>query len=303
MQTSAGMAAGGETRAEQGQERPPELDAWLNRHLYHPLARRLARAAVGTPVSPNALSVAGGALVAAAAILYTELSWPLSVLLGFAAHALWHVLDGADGMLARMTGTASPTGELVDGAADYLSHLFLYTWLGFWLADRIGWWGYALGLAAGLSRIVQANHAETQRRIYLWRVCRVPWLRQAQAGGDSLFRDRGLFARLAAPAARGYVAMAGALNALSAEVDTAMDRHQDRARAVALCRAASRGPLRMQAWLGANPRTVALGLSMALGTPLWFFLFEATLLNLLLVVSVMRQRASDRRLAAELAAG
>jgi phosphatidylglycerophosphate synthase len=35
-------------------------------------------------------------------------------------HMGWHVLDGADGDLARMTGRASPQGELFDGICDYV---------------------------------------------------------------------------------------------------------------------------------------------------------------------------------------
>jgi hypothetical protein len=40
---------------------------------------------------------------------------------------------------------------------------------------------------------------------------------------------------------------------------------------------------------------------MAVGTPLWFFLLEATLFNLLLIASVRRQRRVNAELAAALA--
>src|SRR4051795_4096486 len=119
-----GRAAAGTPAA-----RRPEMDDWLNARVFHPLARRLARALVATPATPNAVSVGGGLLIVAAAILYTRLAWPESVLLGFLAHALWHVFDGADGDLARLTGKASPVGELVDGVCDYAGHIVLYVFL------------------------------------------------------------------------------------------------------------------------------------------------------------------------------
>ena len=41
--------------------RPRELEDWLNFHLYHPLAWRLALRLAKTPLTPNMVSV-GGAL-------------------------------------------------------------------------------------------------------------------------------------------------------------------------------------------------------------------------------------------------
>jgi hypothetical protein len=58
----------------------------------------------------------------------------------------------------------------------------------------------------------------------------------------------------------------------------------------------------LQALLGANPRTVLLGISMAIGSPLYYFLAETTLLNLLLIASMRSQRSCDARLARRLAA-
>jgi hypothetical protein len=63
------------------------------------------------------------------------------------------------------------------------------------------------------------------------------------------------------------------------------------------------GPLlRLLEWLGANPRTVLLGLSMAAGSPLYYFIFELTVLNLLTIVSLMLHRRMNARLEAELEA-
>lgn len=288
-----------------GTIRPPEMDDWLNRRIYHPLARILARGLVPTPVTPNMVSVAGGLLVALAGIFYTQLSWPAAALLGFAAHALWHVVDGADGMLARLTGRASPIGELVDGVCDYASHMFLYTLLAVMLADTIGFWAYPLVLFAGLSRIAQANHAESQRRIYLWRVAGVPWLKQSLAADSEGLQRQGRFARLLAPLGQLYVALAGTAGPVSAEIDAAVARMSDdparERQARTLCRDAGRDTVAVHRWMGANPRTILLGLSMATGTSLWYFLLEVTFFNAFLIWSIGRQRRCDLALAAELA--
>ena len=55
--------------------------------------------------------------------------------------------------------------------------------------------------------------------------------------------------------------------------------------------------------IGANPRTILLGLSMIAGSPLWFFLIELVALNLVLAFAIMQAAASGRRIARLIAAG
>jgi hypothetical protein len=306
---SGEMAAGGANRKGQFPPpkrtgRPPEMDDWLNARIFHPLAQRLARLLVPTPLTPNMVSVAGGMAIVAAAFLYTRLDWPVSVALGFLAHAAWHVLDGADGDLARLTGRTSPVGEMVDGVCDYFGHVFLYVLLAAY-GDRLGWggWSWALASFAGASRVFQSNHAEGERRTYLWRGYGVPWLRHAYAARDARL-GRGLLSRLLDPLARLYVAVASAGSAADERIDALIAKAAHtpggEARARRVCRDASRLPLRIQTLLGPNLRTVALGLSMAAGDPIWFFLWETVPLNLLFAASVAVQRRADRAIAAGL---
>ena len=285
--------------------RRPEMDDWLNTRIYHPLSVRIAYGLASTPVTPNMISLAGGAMIVLAGFLYVGISWPLSAALGFLAHAAWHVLDGADGDLARLTGRASPVGELVDGLCDYIGHALLYVFLGWHLAPWLGMWAWIIGWVSGLCRAVQANHAESLRRTYLWRGYGVPWLKQSVDGGKSAPAP-GRFARIMAPVVRAYVALASAGSPLSPRIDSLIARAsrtpEGAERARRICREASRVPLRLQTVLGANWRTVALALSMAAGSPLWFFLLEIVGFNLLLLASLLTQRAADRRIVERLEA-
>jgi phosphatidylglycerophosphate synthase len=286
--------------------RPRELQDELNRFIYHPLARRLARLLKPTGISPNALSVAGGLLIWAAAYAYTQLSWPISVAIGFSCHALWHVFDGADGDLARLTGKSSPTGELVDGVCDYAGHVVLYIALAAMLDDRIGGWAWLLASLAGASHIAQTNHAETQKRTYMWWAYGVPWLKHAQAAGDDVFKGRNWFSLTFGWMARDYLRLANAMTPYAAKVDEAIDASRDDPRRTVLirrlARASARYSLRLQQLLGPNPRAILLGIAMAIGSPLWFFLAETVLLNLLLLLSVRHHNVVGRRLAAILGA-
>ena len=279
--------------------RPRELQDWLNRTIYHPLAGMLARALRPTFVSPNAVSICGALMIWAAAWAYTSLAWPAGALLGFLFHVGWHVVDGADGDLARLRGSSSATGELVDGVCDYAGHVVLYFALVFMLDDTLGGWAWALAIAAAASHIAQSNHAESQRRAYLWWVYGVPWLQHARASGDAVFARRSWFSRWFGWMARDYLRLANAMTPHIARIDSALEAGgaHDKRRLRRLARRALRPSLRLQKLLGPNPRTLILGASMLAGGPVWFFLAEAVLLNALLLVSLVHHKAVGTRLA------
>jgi hypothetical protein len=96
--------------------RPRELEDPLNLFVYHPLAARLAVLLVPTGISPNAVSLLSLVCLCLATWAFIAVAWPLNALAGLVFMLLWHVVDGADGDLARLTGRASATGELVDGS-------------------------------------------------------------------------------------------------------------------------------------------------------------------------------------------
>jgi phosphatidylglycerophosphate synthase len=284
--------------------RPLELEDGLNRYIYHPLAGRLALALKPTGISPNAVSIMGALLIWAAAWAYTGLDWPQSALIGFGFHVLWHVFDGADGDLARISGKASPLGELVDGVCDYAGHAVLYVALAAFLAERIGGSAWALTALAVMSHVVQANHGESQRRTYLWWAYGVPWLKHARARDDELFRRRHWFTFAFGWMATAYLKLAASTNRNAEAVDRAAAEAagdpQREARMRAVVKEGAKTSLLLQKLLSSNPRTVILGISMALGTPLYFFLTEIVLLNVVLVYSVHHHKLRNLELSERL---
>jgi phosphatidylglycerophosphate synthase len=160
-------------------ERRPELNDWLNRRVYHPLAKRLALGLAPTSTTPNQLSVAGGFCVVLAGACYVLIGGLTGALAGFGLHLAWHVLDGADGDLARLTGRASPLGEAIDGIADYFSHIVLYCMIGWMLMGQFGLAVWLAVVSAGVSRILQASHIEELRREYEYWVYGRTWIRNA----------------------------------------------------------------------------------------------------------------------------
>jgi phosphatidylglycerophosphate synthase len=290
--------------------RPRELQDSLNHYLYHPLAWRLARALAPTPITPNMVSVTGGLFVVAAGLVYWRgpawgLVWPWGALLGLALHMTWHVVDGADGDLARLTGRSSPMGELVDGICDYLSHVVLYVLLVLVLAPSIGWfWAWFWALFAGASHVAQANFVEVQRRFYQYWTYGVPWLNNATQNDAALFRDKRGVSWILRGVVLGYLRLASGMSPHAMTIDAAITRAiaADRAgdgTALAQIRAhvqrEQRPLLVMLKALGPNPRAIILGVAMLAGSPLWYFVYQSLALNALLVFAVRREDAAALR--------
>ncbi|MFT3976753.1 MAG: CDP-alcohol phosphatidyltransferase family protein [Sphingomonas bacterium] len=277
--------------------KPRELQGFLNRNAYHPAARRLASLLARTPVTPNMVSIFGAVMVCATGVLYALVGTPLAIAIGFALHLLWHVVDGADGDLARMTGRASPRGEVVDGLCDYGGHTVLYLLLGSVLQQSWGPWVWLIVVGAGASRIVQSVFAESSRRTYQWWVYGVPWLQHNRAAPTGV---GGALARFYLKVSSVVTGPTERVNAIvtSAEADPA-----ERQRIARLAKESGMGTLLVPALLGANPRTILLGLSMIAGSSIWFFLIELTVLNVLLLVGIVQQRWHCGRLLALIARG
>ena len=89
------------------------IDVWVHR----PLAYLLARAALPLPVSPNAITMVSIALGLVSAYAMIAV-FPQHLALAGAALFSSAVFDCADGQLARLRGTSSAFGRMLDGVAD-----------------------------------------------------------------------------------------------------------------------------------------------------------------------------------------
>lgn len=260
--------------------RPAELEDWLNARIYHPLSWQVARALVPSRITPDMVSAAGALAIMLAAAAYSQLAWPWGIALGLLLHMGWHVLDGADGDLARLTGRSSQHGELVDGICDYLGHIVLYVTMGFIASAQIGGWGWALMWAAGASRVAQQAHYEGARRQYQLAVYGTPWMASSDSGETGRRH----------PFVAYYLWLTGWIVPHGAAL---LDAVRDPLRREPLRKAMHAGA---GEWLGpisplsSNYRTLAIGAAMLAGRPQWFFLFEVLVLGGVLGASLVRVR-------------
>jgi len=118
------------------------IDVWVHR----PIAHLIARACFPLPISPDAitaLSILAGIASGVALVVDFPFHLPASGLLLFCSA----VLDCADGQLARMRGTSSVFGRMLDGTADMVTAAVVVPASAFliWRSFATPWW---VGLAA-----------------------------------------------------------------------------------------------------------------------------------------------------------
>lgn len=133
--------------------KPSPIDGFPDLLLFRPLAFLLVQVLKRFAVTPNQVSfssIAVGFLSAVAFAQGTRRSFAVAGVL----YALAAVLDCADGMLARLKGTGTPLGRLVDGAVDYANSLAVLTGLAIGVSRAgldLPLTGWALTALAGVS--------------------------------------------------------------------------------------------------------------------------------------------------------
>lgn len=279
--------------------RPAAIEDASNRLFIHPLAARIARFAIAHGISANSLSLLGLACGLVAAVLYGFLPDPLFVGAGFLLMLAWHVLDGADGKVARATGTASAFGRILDGICDHL--VFGAVYIAFVVAMVAAGESVAvaaLGVVAALSHALQAAAYEERRQKYQRRCAG----RSREAvHGKLLFVD-GRRSFLASIYDRGQKLVAGPESGL----DEALTRLGSGPGGAELRREiVGRTAPMVLAWglLNANKRTLLIAVFAFLDAPAFYFLLEVTLFNLAMLLLMLAELRLERQLVARARAG
>ena len=260
------------------------VEEWVDLHFFRPIGIRIARALLPTGISADQVTlwslVIG--LVAGHLFAYRD-HW--TNLIGFGLFVVSDVFDSADGQLARLRGTSTRFGRVLDGINDNLRFVNLYFHLIYRLVHTGYWWpgAFLLVAAAGLAHTFQSAAIDFVRNAYLY-------IGVGGRGELDLPEDLD-------PAPHGSW-----LQRFGARVyrDYVLRQVQLFPRSVKLIRALRQGgvstPFRMQyrarqdavlplcAWLGQNIRFAVLGIAGIAGRPSAFLWTEAVWMSLVLVV-------------------
>ncbi len=270
-----------------------EIEEPTNRYFIHPVANRLARLFARLHIRPNSVSLAGMGFGVMAGIAYYQYRNVWFTVAGFCLMVAWHVMDGADGQLARLTRSQSQSGKVLDGICDYVTFVSVYLALGLALGPQYGYRVWILILASGACHAVQSAIYEVQRQDYdLLGWDRAPSsdvpaspampraLPQGQRIADRLHR---LYEKVQR--------VAGGLDMRSRRrLTEILDRRPERARSIRRSYRERFAPA-MRRWsvMSANYRTLGIFATSLFGAPWLYFWFEIVALSAILVVLLRGQ--------------
>ena len=265
--------------------RTPEIEEASNRYFIHPLSRYLVGHFARWGWSPNMVSLLGMCSALGAAILLYHYHSPLAVTGGILLLVGWHVLDGADGQLARLTGNTSELGKIIDGLCDHLGVAMVYVSLSMALSAEFGIWVWLVTVGAGISHVIQAGAFEFQRNMYDCWVhgktgkCVPPLetLARQPTAGDLMHRLIHRAHLFYVRIQYRFAAVDPRLTALGPEF-----AGEAAAEVAEVYRELNQSSVLSWSWLSANKRTIAWSVLCLLQAPLYYFLLELSLLNLLL---------------------
>jgi phosphatidylglycerophosphate synthase len=287
--------------------RTTEIEEITNLYFIHPLAGRLVPWFARLRITPNVVSLTGMLFGILAAFAYYRYADPRFAITGFALMIAWHVMDGADGQLARFTHSYSYFGKVLDGISDNVTFLAVYTALAIALSHDHGPWMYALVALSAVCHAIQSASYEAQRQEYEYlgrgkKPQEPPPRNSSERDGDGPPVIRWLFDFLHRLFFNGLsFPTAGITSKFRATMADALQRQPERA---ALIRQRYREivapQLRHWSILSANYRTLGIFISALLGAPEYYFGFEIIGFSAALAVLIWRQSAAHEVLLSRL---
>jgi len=276
-----------------GIKRTIEIEEFTNRYLIHPISSRLVPILHRLDIHPNTVSLAGALSGAIAALCYYNYEVPAASIAGFLFMVGWHVMDGADGQLARLSGKVTASGYVIDGICDYTTFILVYMVLAFRLSALHGTWIWIIVVLSGASHMAQAAAFELQRASYnKW----VSGKALAAAPRDKTAGPAGLLGGLA----RVYNMVQCPFRPVTEDLEERLRAfaHADAGHGDEVAQAYRknfRHAVLRWSWLSANNHTIAIFIACYLGRPFLYFLFEILVLNaaLVLLIRMNRARAAD----------
>jgi phosphatidylglycerophosphate synthase len=136
-----------------------DADSWVDRTFHRRFSRLLTRRLVGTPVTPNQVTIASLLVGLTAAACVWNASAAGLALIGLVLYAVSVIIDHTDGELARLTLQESVVGERLDFLSDTTVHALLVVGMGVAAERRFGGGALVMGLVAGAGVTLSAVFA------------------------------------------------------------------------------------------------------------------------------------------------
>ncbi|MBD8387968.1 CDP-alcohol phosphatidyltransferase family protein [Dysgonomonas sp. BGC7] len=287
-----------------------DTEEFIDIHFYRPIGYRWALLFQKLGVTPNAVTIASIFLgVGAGICFYFDDIW--ISLLGIFLLVWANSYDSADGQLARMTKQYSALGRVLDGFAGNLWFGSIYVAICLRLYPEWGGWIWVLACVTGYFHSKQAEMADYYRNVHLLFL-------KGKAGSEldnsveltekynQLSWGKNFWSKLVVFFYRNYTTdqenrspklqkMMKVLREKYGEVAPESFRSNFREKSLPL--------MKYTNILSFNTRAIALFVSILIGWPWLYFVFELTVLNILLVYMVMRHEKICKSFIVELKEG
>jgi len=276
--------------------RTVEIEEVTNLYLYVPLSHWLVPKLAFLNITPNMVSLSGMVCGLAAGLSYYHYTDYRFALLGFLMMSIFHVLDGADGALARMTNSQSEFGKVIDGFCDYVTYLVVYIALALAMTPSYGPGIWYLVIGAGICHAFQAGTYELQRQEYdFWgygkKSAELPELtRLSDLPGDlSLLRK--FAAKMGILYARMQYCFSGLDLNFRPRLKKFMAENPDKIDQFRADYRREFAPI-VKRWaiMCPNYRTYAIFIACIIQQPIIYFIIEITVMNLILFILVQKQK-------------
>lgn len=272
-----------------------DTEEFIDIHFYRPIGYRWALLFSKLGITPNAVTIASIFLgIGSGICFYFDNIW--ISLLGILLLIWANSYDSADGQLARMTKQFSALGRVLDGFAGNLWFLSIYVAICLRLYPEWGGWIWVLACVTGYFHSKQAEMADYYRNVHLLFL-------KGKSGSEldnsaeltvkfnELSWKNNFGAKLVVFFYRNYTTdqenrsprlqqLFKLLKERYGEVAPETFRKDFRKKSLPL--------MKYTNILSFNTRSIALFTSILIGWPWLYFVFELTVLNILLVYMVMR---------------
>lgn len=280
-----------------------DTEEFIDIHFYRPIGYRWALFFEKHGITPNAVTIASIFLGVGAGICFYFDNLFITIL-GILLLVWANSYDSADGQLARMTQNYSPLGRVLDGFAGDLWFASIYIAICARLFPQWGFYIWLVAIIAGYFHSKQASMADYYRNIHLLFL-------KGKAGSEldnstelrkkykELNWNNNFFAKLVLFFYLNYTKgqeswtpqfqkLRKELNLKFGEVPPVSFREQFREKSLPL--------MKWTNILSFNTRAIVLFISMLISMPWIYFVFELTVLNVILVYMVSKHEKMCKKL-------
>lgn len=272
-----------------------DTEELIDIYFYRPIGYRWALFFQKLGATPNVITILSIFLgVAAGVCFYFDNIWVS--LLGILLLVWANSYDSADGQLARMTKQYSALGRILDGLAGDMWFIAIYVAIGFRLEDVWGWAIWILAVVAGYFHSKQASMADYYRNIHLLFLkgkagSELDNSKELTAKYNEFTWKENFFSKVVAFGYRSYTRGQENWTPKCQEMfATIKEKYGDTA-PQSFREAFRANSLPLMKWtniLSFNTRSIVLFISVLAGIPWFYFVFELTVLNGLLVYMIWK---------------